>query len=783
MHKSDTVRVMAVTEDADLVALVSDALATDPAVDAQLTTVERLGEALTLAQLRWFDAVLVDARNPDLDAPLTMANLRIAAPRLPIVAVYGEGDDAALRRLLDAGALDVLERSALGADLLAAIRSVMTRYRMVTRLRDAEDRARQAGRAEAESAGRLARESALRVLAEDLLRANEPDALWHTAAQAVATLVGNALILECAGPGGLRRVASADTHGVPVGSVDPGIEALCSVGRAGPDIVGSPERGQIGVMVRNTRGQRAIIVAQRESLDPFTERDAELLRTVAAMLAVAVERLDSALEREAFLDVSPVLYCSLDAADRVRSAAGAWESHLGHPAASLVGRSLLDVVVRDTATIVAAAIGQVRQTRAVRGLEAPCVHADGSTRWMRWTLSADPERDAVRAALVDISAERRIRERLLASQSFETIGRLTGGVAHEFSNAVTTVLGHTDLLLSSVFEPDPRRQDLIEIRRAAETAAALTRQLLAVGRPVATEPAPLDLNARIRDLQDMLRRLAGESITLVLQLAPGLPRVRADVTQIGQILLNLANFARATMPVGGRLTVATRAARAGVGTDTPASPCVVLSMTDTGAGKLSEALAHVFDPLPGGALPSVPLAMAHALVERQGGTIRVHAEPGKGTTFDVYLPAHVAPATTGSATASALPTILVAEDEDGIRTIARRVLERAGYNVLVAASADEAVEIAHAHQGGIRVLLTDLVMPGMAGTELARQLRRDLPDLPVIYMSGYAEDVVRRKLDAEDRAIFLEKPFAPDALLRAVNGVLEHLSRESSTAA
>jgi len=374
---------------------------------------------------------------------------------------------------------------------------------------------------------------------------------------------------------------------------------------------------------------------------------------------------------------------------------------------------------------------------------------------------------------------RRLEEQLAHSQRMEAVGRLAGGIAHDFNNVLTAVLGSIELLLLDEPPGRPHREELDIIRDAATRAKDLIRQLLAFSARQVLQPAVVDLNRLVRDVAKMLRRLIGEDIKLETLLAPELGAVRVDAGQMEQVLVNLAVNARDAMPEGGRLTIKTDNVDAG-------GSQVLLHVSDSGVGMDEEVQAHLFEPFfttkPRGKGSGLGLATVYGIVRQSGGHIAVDSAPGRGATFRVYLPRVEAPLDPTdrprpvTAPAAGSETILLVEDEHLVRLLARKVLERAGYRVLVAAGGAEALELAERYAGPIHLLLTDVVMPGMNGRALMRRLAPLRPDLRVLYMSGYADEAVAQHGVLDPGTAFLQKPFTPGGLADKVRGVLDTLT-------
>jgi two-component system, cell cycle sensor histidine kinase and response regulator CckA len=398
---------------------------------------------------------------------------------------------------------------------------------------------------------------------------------------------------------------------------------------------------------------------------------------------------------------------------------------------------------------------------------------------------------AVSRAVADAAVRRerqRLTQQLLESQKLEAVGRLAGGVAHDFNNVLTAILGSAELLLLSTPPNAPKQEELEIIRDAGLRAKELIRQLLAFSARQVLTPTVLDLNHLVKNVNKMLRRLIGEDIELVTALAPDPGAVRADAGQIEQVLVNLVVNARDAMPKGGRLTIATAEVdisdpNTSEHHQVPPGRYVALRVTDTGIGMDRETQGHVFEPFfttkPRAHGTGLGLATVYGIVRQSGGHVTLDSAPGAGTTFCIYLPSVDEPVTPVSAPAAvAAPaagtgTVLLAEDEHLVRILARKTLEQAGYHVLVAAGAPEALAIAQHHDGPIDLLLTDVVMPEMSGRDLTHRLTELRPDVRVLYMSGYSDEAVARHGVLDDGTAFIQKPFTPGELARKVREVLE----------
>jgi PAS domain S-box-containing protein len=379
-------------------------------------------------------------------------------------------------------------------------------------------------------------------------------------------------------------------------------------------------------------------------------------------------------------------------------------------------------------------------------------------------------------------------EELRQSQKIEAVGRLAGGIAHDFNNLLTVINGYSQLLLGRLGPDAPDRAEIEEISTAGGRAAALTRQLLAFSRKQVLQPRVLELNAVVTNMERMLRPMIGEDIELYTVLQPQLGRVLADPGQIEQVLMNLAVNARDAMPQGGRLTIETSNVELNetyarrLLTMTP-GPHVLLAVSDTGCGMDKETQEHIFEPFfttkEQGKGTGLGLSTVYGIVKQSGGSIWVYSEPGRGTTFKIYLPRveepteSVEPDTARARLPNGTETILLVEDEAGVRSLARASLQVYGYRVLEAANGDEAIRIFDRRQDAIHLLVTDMVMPGMDGRALSERLSARLPGLKVLYLSGYAEGAIVHNGVLNAGMAFLQKPFTPLSLARKVRAVLD----------
>lgn len=386
--------------------------------------------------------------------------------------------------------------------------------------------------------------------------------------------------------------------------------------------------------------------------------------------------------------------------------------------------------------------------------------------------------------VADITERSRIEEQYRQSQKMEAIGQLAGGIAHDFNNLLTIIAGYCDLLLARCPSADASRPMIEEIRKAGERSAGLARQLLAFSRNQVLAPRVLDLNAIIRDMENMLHRLIGEDITLTTCLDPDLALVSADASQIEQVIMNLAVNARDAMPRGGRLTIETGYYQQAVSSpDMPPGLYVALRVSDSGTGMSEETKARIFEPFFTTKEKSrgtgLGLATVHGIVKQSGGAIQVASEPGRGTIFHIFLPqvedslSPPLPETAHLAIVQGSETILLVEDEDEVRTLTAFVLQSWGYQVLTASDGKEAIQIVGQFHDPIHLLLTDVVMPEIGGRQLAEIILRTRPDTKILFLSGYTDDAIVRHGVSQAEVAFLQKPFTATGLAAKVREVLD----------
>jgi len=493
----------------------------------------------------------------------------------------------------------------------------------------------------------------------------------------------------------------------------------------------------------------------------------------------------------AVIQSSPLAIYTLDPRSTVLTWNRAAEALYGWQAAELIGRPLPTIGhdVEDHGRL----RDRVLRGESLRGVEVTRRRKDGTS--VNISLSVAPLHDAagrvtgMLSLAADVTEMRQLEVQYRQAQKMEAVGRLAGGIAHDFNNLLTAIIGTTALVLEDLGLESRARLDIQEIEKAAKRAAGLTRQLLIFSRQQVLEPRALDLNALVGNLEKMLHRLIGEDIELRTKQATALGAVRADPGQLEQAIVNLVVNARDAMPQGGRLTIETADVELDRGyvaghVPTQPGPYVLLAISDTGVGMDGATKARLFEPFfttkePGRGT-GLGLATVYGIVKQSGGYIWTYSELGHGTTFKIYLP-RVAetPEAPESTTSPPTPvrgseTLLVVEDQEEVRKLTKRVLEARGYTVLAARNGAEALEIVAQHPSKIHLMITDVVMPGMNGRELAQHARARRSYLKVLYVSGYTGEAVLQHRLLEPGVAFLQKPFTPDVLARKTREVLDN---------
>ncbi len=568
------------------------------------------------------------------------------------------------------------------------------------------------------------------------------------------------------------------------------------VGEGAVDLIGTPSRSWLGVPLRSPGAKVGVLVVQHyERENAYTQSDLEFLSSIGGQIALAIERKraeeklrESEARSRVLIEQLPAVLWTVDNNLRFTSAVGAGLARLGLQPNEIVGMSLAEYFKTSDQTFPPIAAHR----RATAG--------DPGTFHVEWkdgsyACHVEPLRDAagnVKGAIcmaLDITDRKQLEEQFRQAQKMEAVGRLAGGIAHDFNNLLMVIQGYADLLTDRIPANDPLRRNAEQIQTAAQRATSLTQQLLAFSRKQILAPKILGVHSVVADMEKILRRLIGEDIELRVSAAPDLWLIQADRSQIEQVIMNLAVNARDAMPNGGRLTIET--ANVELDGSFSHSPTVLapgkyvmLAVTDNGSGMDAKTQAHIFEPFfttkEKGKGTGLGLATVYGIVKQSGGYIWVYSEPGQGTTFKIYLPrvqgaggvtdrdrpGEIQAALRGS------EVVLLVEDEAGVRELAREYLETSGYTVLEARDGYVALELANSHKGPIHLLMTDVVMPGISGRELAQRVVKIRPDIKILYMSGYTDQAIVHQGILEGDAILLQKPFSMATLASKLREIL-----------
>jgi two-component system cell cycle sensor histidine kinase/response regulator CckA len=563
------------------------------------------------------------------------------------------------------------------------------------------------------------------------------------------------------------------------------------------ELVGSPSPAWLGVPLKTPTATIGVLVVQHYENDhAYDQRDLEFVSSVGGHIALAIERrrAEDALRKneEMFrllFSYSPLPTWVLDRETlRFLQVNDAAVRQYGYSYGEFQDMSILDLRPEEKDKD----LEHFRQWNGEGRYQGNWKHRKKDGKLIEVEITAH-ELDYVgrRVRLVvaqDITERHLLEQQLRQAQKMEAVGRLAGGVAHDFNNLLMVIKGHTELLLNVLPASEQIARKIEQIGRAADRASSLTRQLLAFSRMQLLQPRVMNLNGVVEDMGRLLPRLIGEDIELVIRSAEDLGAIRADASQMEQVIMNLAVNARDAMPNGGRLSIETSnadldSAYSAVHPVVRQGSYVLLAVSDTGTGMDAETQTHIFEPFfttkEQGKGTGLGLATVYGVVKQSGGFIWVYSEVGKGTSFKIYLPRVDQPVEKSGSTQSSSEaprgtgTILLAEDEQDVREVAREFLESGGYTVIEAHDGAEAIQLVEKHKGAIDLLVTDMVMPGMTGQELGGMLRQKRDGLRILYMSGYSEHAAAESVQGDESIRLLTKPFSRWALLRAVHEILK----------
>ena len=556
---------------------------------------------------------------------------------------------------------------------------------------------------------------------------------------------------------------------------------------------------EIQIGTSNLEQQQMELELQQVELEASNQ---ELQETLAEATEARQAAERAQIRSAAVLSASLDCIITIDQGGFVVEFNPAAEHTFGYAAADAIGKPLHELIIppshraahqRGIAHAMATGEAPILGVR----MEVPAMRADGTEFPVELAITRVPVDGPplFTGFLRDLSRQKALEAQLQQSQKMDAVGRLAGGVAHDFNNILTVILSYTELMLADYKGNGTVRTDIGHVRSAAERAAELTRQLLAFSRKQVMHPTVLDINAVVGELHSMLGRVIREDVRLETKLGGSIWPVSVDRSQLEQVLMNLAVNARDAMPNGGSLLIETSnveldAEYVSEHTGAMVGRHVALSVTDTGTGMDAATRERVFEPFfttkgPGKGT-GLGLSTVYGIVKQSGGSIWVYSEPGRGTSFKVYFPRHEgsvdepAPAAKEPIRAQREATVLLVEDDEAVRAATRRILERFGYTVVEAPEAETALELIRAEEITFDVVLTDAVMPGMSGLQLAEWLAAERPDLPLVLASGYTEDAISRGGPLAPNVVFLEKPFTVHALSRTIADVLSRAERQLS---
>ncbi len=727
-----------------------------------LTHVETLAKALARIESEHFDVVMLDLSLPDADGLETLVRTHTKAPSIPIVVLTGLDDEGLAIRAVREGAQDYLVKGQYTSQLLVrAMRYATERKRAVEALQQSEEYYRSLI------------ENTLDIIAvletDGLVRYRSPS-FARTFGYSEAAIEG-ANVFSLIHPDdrphvhqilekGARQSGNTDYFECRVRHQDGTWRVLESIGRR------FAAESSVNGYVLNSRD-----VTERKQAEEQLRELNETLRAV--------------------IETSPLAIYALDLSGAIRSWNSAAERIFGYSEREVAGQPVSSLYVEEE-QVVRQRIDDAANGHLAVGAEQRCRRLDGSTIdvsvWNAQLRDAAGTVTGIVEAVADNTERKRLEEQFRQVQKMEAVGRLAGGVAHDFNNLLTVITGYCQMILDQIGASSPIYGDMEQVVKAADRATALTKQLLAFSRRQIVQPKVIDLGKLVADVQPMVKRLLGANVELAVNAQADLGKVRVDPGQIEQVIVNLAVNARDAMPDDGMLAVHIR--NTSLDADNPPHPLnlpagdyVLLEVIDTGVGMDAHTLSHLFEPFfttkEKGKGTGLGLSTSYGIVKQNHGEIFVESEPGVGTTFSIYLPMvaedpeaspgpdKATPAFTGT------ETILIAEDEDGVRTVVTDMLRKQGYTVLVANGGAAALEIAKAQPCSIDLLVTDVVMPKMGGRELADRLRHLKPGLKVLFVSGYTEGAVVREDEAESGTNFLQKPFSPDQLGKKVRDLLD----------
>ncbi|MEI7685715.1 MAG: response regulator [Planctomycetota bacterium] len=752
MKSKDPIHVLLVEDNPTDVLLAREALSRSPNV--ALTNVTRLADAISFFTDKTADVGLLDLGLPDSQGLETLVRLLESAPHCPIIVFTGQDDDQLGLQALNLGAQDFLAKSQIVKfDLARTIRYAIERKRIESE----------------------------KIAAERKL---------NTLSAAISNAANGVVITDRAGTMIYVNAAFCNMTGYRDDELLGKNPRLLKSNRQDPstytELWSTIVKGDVWRGVLCNRRKDGTFYHEEMTVTPVRGQKGAIEQFVAFKSDISKQKHAEDLLKSV-VDSTTDGIVSFNEKAQIETFNAAAERQFEYRLADIVGRNV-DTLVSLTQRpkhddFVDALLS------SGDGQEVVCHRRDGSTFSADFSVNEfllDSQRHFT-GIVRDITERKTLEQSLRQAQKMEAFGQLAGGVAHDFNNLLTIISGYSEIILPTFMANDPRRQHLKAVHDASERAVGMTRQLLAFSRKSIVEPRVMDLNTVVQETAKMLRRMIGEDVTLTTLLGSQPMSIKADPSQMDQILLNLAVNARDAMPRGGKLTIETAQVELDdeyVRHHLDARPghYVSLQVSDTGYGMTPEVKARIFEPFfttkEVGKGTGLGLATVFGIVKQSDGSISVYSEVGMGTTFKILLPAvddlAASPAEKPVVTGSpGKETILFVEDEENIREFTRHILESNGYVVLTANNGKEAIEIFDASQAAIDLVLTDVVMPEMGGRELVDHLRQKSPGIKVVFTSGFTDDAMIRYGILQSAGTFLQKPFSPNNLVRKVRETLD----------
>lgn len=804
---SQNIRILLIEDNPGDARLLRELLKEIKSGQFELAHADHLAAGLELLAQESFDILLLDLGLPDSNGLDTLTQTQSQAPHVPVILLTGLDDEALALEAMRGGAQDYLLKGELDSRMLArTIRYAIERKRGQEELHRRNRELALLNQIIASSAAGLDSEALLEVACRELAKTFN---LPKVAARLINQKKNESVVVAEYRAGHLPAMLNTTTsitqdallqyllknkRPLAVDDTSPGLQL-----KPFKDLL--RQRGIASLLILPLIiSEQVIGCLALESIEArhFSTEEISLAWSVADQITGALARVRLNKERQLLSTAVEQIAESIvitDANGAIMYVNPAFERVTGYNKEEVIGQNpnILKSDQQDDefyqklwSTITAGQVWQGRFTNRKK---------DGSLYTEEATITPVRDENGTIVNYVgakrDITRELKLEEQYHQSQKMEAIGQLTGGVAHDFNNLLTVINGFTELMRAQLSPHDPLVETIDKVLEAGERASDLVRQLLAFSRKQILEPKVLNLNDIVTNIDKMLQRVIGENIDLQMRLSPSLWSVKVDPTQMEQIIVNLAVNSRDAMPDGGQLTIETAnvvldEAYASEHMDVEPGNYVMLAVSDTGVGMSPGVKKRIFEPFfttkEGGKGSGLGLATVFGIVQQHGGTVWCYSEPGAGATFKIYLPQADAPAQTyapppaakgGAQLPTGHETILLVEDDDGVRELTRRILQRQGYTILEAHNGQEALMLSLRYSGPIHLLLTDVIMPGVSGKAVVEQISQQQPDIKTLYMSGYTDEAIAHHGVLEPGAAFLQKPFSPKTLVCKIREVLD----------